>query len=95
MGDLGDDVGPGPNHTERPGARGILAFFAQFEQENSAIELSGIAQAWTEGRPHGSPPTAQNKEAEVWSLFEAGLKPAQIAKELGISKTSVRRLLAS
>lgn len=51
--------------------------------------------ARAEGRPHGRPPTAKNKEAEVWSLSEAGLKPGKIAKELGISRTSVRRILAS
>ena len=52
-------------------------------------------QARAEGRPHGRPPTARNKESEVWSLSEAGLKPGKIAKKLGISRTSVRRILAN
>ena len=75
---------------------GMLAVFAQFEREILSDRVkAGIAQARAEGRPHGRPPTARNKEAEVWSLSEAGLKPGKIAKELDISRTSVRRILAS
>ena len=75
---------------------GMLAVFAQFEREILSDRVKvGIAQARAEGRPHGRPPTARNKESEVWSLSEAGLKPGKIAKKLGISRTSVRRILAN
>lgn len=75
---------------------GMLAVFAQFEREILSDRVkAGIAQARAEGRPHGRPPTARSREAEVWNLSETGLKPGKIAKELGISRTSVRRILAT
>ncbi len=74
----------------------MLAVFAEFEREILRDRVkAGIAQARKEGRPHGRPPTARRKSKKVWALAEAGTKPGNIAKKLGISRTSVRRILAN
>jgi putative DNA-invertase from lambdoid prophage Rac len=54
---------------------------------------AGIAQARKEGRPHGWPPTITEHATEVKSLFQQGVSKREIAKKLGISRTSVRRFL--
>ncbi len=75
---------------------GMLAVFAEFEREILRDRVkAGIAQARKEGRPHGRPPTAKRKSKKVWALNKRGMKPGDIAKQLGISRTSVRRILAN
>ena len=54
---------------------------------------AGIAQARKEGRPHGRPRTITGHAAEVKNLFEQSVSKREIAKRLGISRTSVRRFL--
>jgi len=51
-------------------------------------------QAKAEGRQIGRPQTAAKKEKEVRRLFAKGLSKAEIARRVGIGRTSVRRLLA-
>lgn len=81
-----------------PGGRalaGMLAVFAEFERDILRDRVrAGIAQARKEGRPHGRPATARTKNEAIWNLAQAGLKPGGIADKLGISRTSVRRILA-
>jgi len=81
-----------------PGGRalaGMLAVFAEFERDILRDRVrAGIAQARKEGRPHGRPATARTKNEAIWNLTRAGLKPGSIADKLGISRTSVRRVLA-
>ena len=74
---------------------GMLAVFAEFEREIIRERVkAGIAQARAEGRPIGRPLTAAKKEKEVKRLFAKGLSKAEIARRVGIGRTSVRRLLA-
>ena len=74
---------------------GMLAVFAEFEREIMRERVkAGIAQARAEGRVLGRPPSAAKKEKEVKKLFAQGLSKAEIARRLGIGRTSVRRLLA-
>ena len=74
---------------------GMLAVFAEFERDILRDRVkAGIAQARKEGRPHGRPPTAKNKNEAIWTLAQEGFKPGEIAEKLGISRTSVRRILA-
>jgi DNA invertase Pin-like site-specific DNA recombinase len=47
-----------------------------------------------EGKPHGRPITAGLHLQKVKELFRKGLSKREIAKQIGISRTSVRRLLA-
>jgi putative DNA-invertase from lambdoid prophage Rac len=73
---------------------GMLAVFAEFERDILRDRVkAGIAQARKEGRPHGRPPTITEHAAEVKSLFQQGVSKREIAKKLGISRTSVRRFL--
>jgi putative DNA-invertase from lambdoid prophage Rac len=73
---------------------GMLAVFAEFERDILRDRVkAGIAQARREGRPHGRPRTITRHVAEVKSLFQQGVSKREIAKRLGISRTSVRRFL--
>jgi len=73
---------------------GMLAVFAQFERDMLSERVkAGIAHARAKGKPHGRPKTAALKVGEIKQLAEKGYNKSQIARELGISRTSVRRLL--
>jgi putative DNA-invertase from lambdoid prophage Rac len=80
-----------------PGGRamaGMLAVFAEFEREILRDRVrSGIAQARQNGKPHGRPPTARRHAAEAKDLLQHGISKRAIAKRLGISRTSVRRIV--
>ena len=74
---------------------GMLAIFAEFEREILRERVrAGIAQARKEGRPHGRPRTAALKTEEVRRMKLEGLSLSEIARQLKIGRTSVRRLLA-
>jgi DNA invertase Pin-like site-specific DNA recombinase len=74
---------------------GMLAVFAEFERDILRDRVkAGIAQARKEGKPHGRPITAGLHLQKVKELFRKGLSKREIAKQIGISRTSVRRLLA-
>jgi putative DNA-invertase from lambdoid prophage Rac len=74
---------------------GMLAIFADYEREilRERVRM-GMAQARLVGRMPGRPKTAALKSAEVRRLRSEGRSPSEIARRLGISRTSVRRLLA-
>ena len=74
---------------------GMLAIFAEFEREILRERVkAGIAQARKEGRPHGRPRTAWLKCDEVMRLKSEHMSHSEIARRLGIGRTSVRRILA-
>lgn len=73
---------------------GMLAVFAEFERDLLGDRVkAGIAQARKLGKPHGRPPTVQQRSDEIRKLYARGISKREIAKRLGISRTSVRRLL--
>jgi putative DNA-invertase from lambdoid prophage Rac len=73
---------------------GMLAVFAEFERDILRDRVkAGIAQARKEGKPYGRPKTAGKLLAEMKRLQEDGVSKRQIAKKLGVSRTSVIRLL--
>jgi putative DNA-invertase from lambdoid prophage Rac len=75
---------------------GMLAIFAEFEREILRERVkAGIAEACKEGRPHGRPRTASLKADEVLRLKAEHLSPSEIARRLGIGRTSVRRILVA
>jgi putative DNA-invertase from lambdoid prophage Rac len=75
---------------------GMLATFAEFEREILRERVrAGIAQALREGRPHGRPRTASLQADEVVRLKAERLSHSEIARRLGIGRTSVRRILAA
>ena len=73
---------------------GMLAVFAEFERDilRDRVE-AGIVQARIEGRPHGRPATVTRHTSEIGALFAGGTSKRQIAAKLGISRSSVRRML--
>ena len=82
-----------------PGGRamaGLLAVFAEFEREILRERVkAGIAQARKEGRPHGRPRSASLVAEQVRQLYAQSLSRSEIARRLGVGRTSVRRILAS
>lgn len=75
---------------------GLLAIFAEFEREILRERVkAGIAHARKKGKSHGRPATIKRHESEIIYLFESGLSKSEIAKRLGIGRTSVRRVLAA
>ena len=75
---------------------GLLAIFAEFEREILRERVrAGIAPARKEGRPHGRPATAAGKADEVHRLKARRASHSEIARRLGIGRTSVRRILAA
>ena len=73
---------------------GMLAVFAQFERDMLSERVkAGIAHSRAKGKAHGRPKSAALKSGKVNELFKQGVNKSQIAKKLGMSRTSVRRLL--
>ena len=72
----------------------LLGSIAQFERELTRERmLVGIAKARAEGKYKGRAPTARAKADKVRELRNAGVRPAEIARQVGISRTSVYRVL--
>jgi DNA invertase Pin-like site-specific DNA recombinase len=75
---------------------GLLAVFAEFEREILRERVhAGLAHARQNGKRLGRPPTAALSSKQVRQLFRAGVSKAAIARQLQISRTSVRRILKS
>ena len=76
---------------------GMLAVFAEFERDILRDRVkAGIADARKNGKPHGRPATAKQKAVEIRRLFiEENMSKRQIAKTLGIGRSSVIRVLHS
>jgi putative DNA-invertase from lambdoid prophage Rac len=73
---------------------GLLAVFAAFEREVLRERIkAGIAHARQAGRPHGRPRTVAQHAARIQRLAAQGVSKAEIARRVGIGRTSVRRLL--
>ena len=72
----------------------VLGSVAQFEREIMLErQREGIAKAKANGRYKGRRPTARAKSPEALALAAEGLGPTAIAKQLGISRMSVHRIL--
>ena len=73
---------------------GMLAVFAEFERDILRDRVkAGIDQARKDGKPHGRPMTAGKLVPEMKQLRKNGLSKREIAKRLGVSRTSVIRWL--
>jgi len=74
---------------------GMLAVFSEFEREILKDRVkAGIAQARREGKPHGRPTTVAAHSEAIREMLAQGVSKREIAKRLGISRTSVRRIAA-
>jgi DNA invertase Pin-like site-specific DNA recombinase len=75
---------------------GVLAIFAEFEREILRERVkAGIAQARRRGTRQGRPPSIAHHAGAVQQLSAAGLSKSAIARQLGISRTSVRRFIGA
>ncbi|MBK8225289.1 MAG: recombinase family protein [Candidatus Obscuribacter sp.] len=73
---------------------GLLTVFANFERELLRERVkAGIAYARKRGKRHGRPASVTKYATKVRKLFAQGVSKAEIARQLSISRTSVRRLL--
>ena len=101
-----DGQGCIPSHSESMGidtgtATGklmltLLGGVAEFERSIMLErQREGIAKAKAAGKYKGRKPTAMAKSDDVRALRAKGMKPNDIAKEVGIGRASVYRILAS
>ena len=73
----------------------VMASVAAFEREMMLErQREGIAKAKAEGKYKGRQPTARAKADSVKALVEQNIPKAQIAKDLGISRASLYRIIA-
>ncbi len=73
---------------------GLLAVFAEFEREILRERVkAGIAQARRRGARHGRPSTTAPQADQILALYAEGKSKSQIARQLGLARTSVRRAL--
>jgi DNA invertase Pin-like site-specific DNA recombinase len=73
----------------------VLGSVAEFERSMMLERQQiGIAKAKAEGKFKGRAPTARAKAGEVEALLAAGERPADVAKKLGIGRSSVYRAIA-
>jgi DNA invertase Pin-like site-specific DNA recombinase len=72
----------------------LMGSVAEFEREIMLErQREGVAKAKAAGKYKGRVPTARRQSAEVIKLRHQGIKPEQIATQLGISRASVFRVL--
>lgn len=72
----------------------VLGGIAEFEREIMLErQREGIAKAKAEGKYKGRKPTARAKADEIRSLAASGTSLSDIARQLGIGKASVHRVL--
>lgn len=76
---------------------GILALIAEFEADiRRERQMEGIAKAKAEGRVGGRPRLVDDAvQAKIRKLRSDGLTVRQIAKEVGLSKSSVQKVLVA
>ena len=74
----------------------LLGGVAEFERSIMLErQREGIAKAKAAGKYKGRKPTAMAKGDDVLALKAKGMKPNDIAKEVGIGRASVYRILKS
>lgn len=91
------DFGGGEVDTKSPSGRMLLTVFAAMAQFEREVMLQrqreGILAAKNAGKYKGRTPTARRKETDVRELKAAGVGASSIARQLGISRASVYRIL--
>lgn len=84
--------------TSTPTGRLMLTMLGAVAEFERALMLErqreGIAAAKAEGKYKGRVPTVQKQAAEVLELRKQGIGPAEIARRLGVARSSIYRVLA-
>jgi DNA invertase Pin-like site-specific DNA recombinase len=74
----------------------VIGAIATFEREMMLErQREGIAKAKAEGKYKGRKATARARCAEIRALKAEGVRPTDIARQLGIGRASVYRILES
>jgi DNA invertase Pin-like site-specific DNA recombinase len=74
----------------------MLAVFAEFEREVLRERVrAGLAHALQNGKILGRPITAGLNADKICKLYRSGISKSQIARQLSIGRTPVRRILSS
>ena len=74
---------------------GLLAVFSEFEREMISERVkAGVHQARLKGKRLGRPPKAQAKKEEIIKLWNKHQNKSIIARELGISRRSITRIIS-
>ncbi len=74
----------------------VIGAVATFERELMLErQREGIAKAKADGKYRGRKPTARARSAEIAALKADGVRPVEIARQLGIGRASVYRILES
>ena len=72
----------------------VIGAIAQFEREVMlSRQREGIAKAKSEGKYKGRAPTARAKSDEVLRLLSSGVRPTDVARQVGIARRSVYRIV--
>ena len=72
----------------------VFAGVAQFERERiKERQAAGIAKAKAEGKYKGRPPLAPEKAAKIKALAGADITPTEIARIVGVGRSTVYRVL--
>ena len=72
----------------------VLGGMAEFERGIMLErQREGIAKAKAAGKYKGRKPTARAKAKEVMALYGGGIGPSEIARQLGIGRASVYRII--
>lgn len=72
----------------------VIGSVAQFEREMMLErQREGIAKAKAEGKYKGRKPTASAQTSKIMELVSQGVKPNDIAKQLGVGRSSVYRII--
>jgi DNA invertase Pin-like site-specific DNA recombinase len=88
-----DTRGNGSNPTTRLQLT-ILAAVAQFERELMLErQREGIAKAKAAGKYKGRAPTVERQRGRILKMADLGVRPTDIARELGVARSSVYRML--
>lgn len=89
--------GGGELDTRSPTGRLMLTMLGAVAEFERALMLErqheGIAKAKGEGRYKGRVPTARRRSGEVHRLASEGVRPTEIARRMGIGRSSVYRIL--
>ncbi len=74
----------------------MLANFSSIERDSRGKKIrAGIKESIKNGTLHGRPRTALKHLAKIQKLYAQGLNKSEIARRLGIGRTSVIRILDS
>lgn len=72
----------------------VLGSVAAFERDMMLErQKAGIAKAKADGKYKGRAPTAKAKAGEAIKLLEGGVKPAEVARRVGIARSSLYRIM--